>query len=623
MENGENESLNIVLDIQDTALSLNPFHRPPNMLIDDDLNRVTQEELEANLSTDCPIREGIPSGHKTNDMWEQLIQSVLEDNSTQDIVEGEDALNAMPSAIEDTKQAFVTVYAADPEINNTPSIPLVNEKVFSSSLTNTEKVRDRLIDPVGVKCFCATDEIAKIEEVCTSPKHNKSPLSHNVGDNGDNIADGNELNGKFNPHTSVSTSPIASAISSFCDELNDAKDVDFFAESDVIDDVLQRQLRNIMNDHCYVLRQPEISKDCIKSDLKQNLIDHLKLKVSYDVKHDELILLVHKLLEESNEHIIGKLLNVFEQNGSNSLYDDDDKSNIDKEEQLTDKLNTTNDVKDIKTDVSEISVQSPLQNLNVKNSDSNSLPAALTNDFDMEINESNKISNGNHLSAACSEYLKDDLTDNRCIIPAIKPLNFNNELVELLAKLNDFALNLQKGCTAFDICSASSSIDSDIHNYIKEQYENYLQTFRSYCISSHDVEVQADSKYTSKYHRNKLNMKSKKKLLNSSDSSIKTSASSLSSSSSSSDDSDSINSTESLLLSGNHSPLSAKMEHSNLQLINKCNKSDKLRHVSLSSSDDKLQESTFAKECSTRLSSDKDGDYYFGEEIIFNNNSIV
>lgn len=87
------ETLDMVLDIPNT-ISLNPFDRPPNIM-DDDLNSVTQEELEANLSTDCPTEGTLDVMETTNhqnanEMWEQLIQSVLEDTSTQDAVQQQD-----------------------------------------------------------------------------------------------------------------------------------------------------------------------------------------------------------------------------------------------------------------------------------------------------------------------------------------------------------------------------------------------------------------------------------------------------------------------------------------------------------------------------------------------------
>uniref|UniRef100_A0A1I8PAA2 Transcriptional regulator ATRX n=1 Tax=Stomoxys calcitrans TaxID=35570 RepID=A0A1I8PAA2_STOCA len=79
-----NLDLALSLDVQSSISCLNPFDRPPNIM-DDELNSVTQEELEANLSTDCPITKNTESAPTS---WEQLIQSVfLEDNSTQDAVD--------------------------------------------------------------------------------------------------------------------------------------------------------------------------------------------------------------------------------------------------------------------------------------------------------------------------------------------------------------------------------------------------------------------------------------------------------------------------------------------------------------------------------------------------------
>ncbi|XP_075150194.1 uncharacterized protein LOC142224305 isoform X2 [Haematobia irritans] len=82
-QESENNTLGLALNLdeQSSISCLNPFDRPPNIM-DDEMNSVTQEELEANLSTDCPASSAADNAPTS---WEQLIQSVFrEDTSTQD-----------------------------------------------------------------------------------------------------------------------------------------------------------------------------------------------------------------------------------------------------------------------------------------------------------------------------------------------------------------------------------------------------------------------------------------------------------------------------------------------------------------------------------------------------------
>ncbi|XP_005181582.2 transcriptional regulator ATRX isoform X1 [Musca domestica] len=90
-------NLDLVLEnVQNSISCLNPFDRTPNIM-DDEMNSVTQEELEANLSTDCPTTSGNGSSNNNNSnekaptSWDLLIQSVLDDTSTQDALIGQQA----------------------------------------------------------------------------------------------------------------------------------------------------------------------------------------------------------------------------------------------------------------------------------------------------------------------------------------------------------------------------------------------------------------------------------------------------------------------------------------------------------------------------------------------------
>uniref|UniRef100_A0A1A9W059 Repressor of RNA polymerase III transcription MAF1 homolog n=1 Tax=Glossina brevipalpis TaxID=37001 RepID=A0A1A9W059_9MUSC len=527
-------------------MALNPFHRPPNMLMDDDLNRVTQEELEANLSTDYPTNEEIGGGNKTNDMWEQLIQSVLEDSSTQEAI-------LIESEEEKGKQESYESINVEHEIPETCTNKDVNIKA-ENSVMDFSCEEEKLLGQNEDKCFYVEEDMCQVEEVYVSPKHGSlgryvdSEEEKNVFANEDNDTDGKsdksvvslgclvrhgetELykQGDVFDEINRSLTEKNNQNRSFSHEMEE-DDIEIEQNEDKLS-----QLSNIMSDHCYISREKVSPKNEVE-DLKQNLINHLRTKC---VANQQTIAeLVDSLLNEIDERKINKILTSFKDLSENMENFKEYKNNDEikeKESQIEMGLRETLD-KCVENIMEENCQLTPAENVGNTSDQTREQNLVKETDVDFEDNCSvaNKTENIASLpltqstskSENCSEPLEQHIFDEDfeilCKAGSLGQrqdvVTNRSEVTNFLEKLEGFALNLQNDCKSF--ATASTNIEGKLQNYIQEQLQHFRLICKPYTLSfTNNMEVQVKLKPLTRHKRIKLNMESKKKLLNNIDSS--------------------------------------------------------------------------------------------------------
>lgn len=350
----EEECLDIALTIEDDGLSLNPFDRPPNMLMDDDLNRVTQEELEANLSTDCPMTIGggepLTRRGKTNDIWEQLIQSVLEDNSTQESILNHRRNNAetiaeeqiinihrqhqhRPNNLADTRgtggenNAMVdyrydgehVTLATDEEedkdvyynmdiLNKTKSTTNMHrnhrnqhqhfhqhqqthqQKKLYHQHRNQRLVNNK-IDSSQLSNILFNIDSSSEEE---SSVMNLGHLAWNGCVENDAMVESKDIYEELNETTLLVSSEGSSGKNSF---VNDGKILSLENKC--------TQLSDIMNDHCYISQETSHNVH----NLRLNLLNHLQIRAKGTKSREQLQTIVSNLVDNMDENCIAKVFN--------------------------------------------------------------------------------------------------------------------------------------------------------------------------------------------------------------------------------------------------------------------------------------------------------------------------
>uniref|UniRef100_A0A1A9V9H3 Transcriptional regulator ATRX n=1 Tax=Glossina austeni TaxID=7395 RepID=A0A1A9V9H3_GLOAU len=528
-------------------MALNPFHRPPNMLMDDDLNRVTQEELEANLSTDYPTNEEIGGGNKTNDMWEQLIQSVLEDSSTQEAI-------LIKSEEEKEKDEQYKSGNVEQEISESCTNNDVNIKE-ENSVMDFSCEEERLLGQSEDKCFYVEQDVCQVEEVYASPKH--EALEHYV--------DSEDENNEFVNEDEDTDSKSDKSVITLGRLVWDGKR-EVYKQGDVFDEINRSltqennhnqgishemdddeadieqnedklsQLSNIMSDHCYISQEKVSPKNEVE-DLKHNLINHLRTKFVANTNQQTITDLVDSLLNETDEKKMNKVLKSFKETKDNveiAKEDPSDDQIMEGQSELEIGLKETLD-KCVENIMEENCQLTPAEA-----NEQNMLKESAV-DFEGDCSVTNKTDHRTTLpptqsankSENCSEPLEQQIFDEEfdllCKAGSLAQrqeaaIN-KSEVANFLGKLEDFALNLQNDCKSF--ATASTNIEGKLQNYIRQQLQHFRLICKPYTLSlTNNMEVQVTLKSMTRHKRIKLNMESKKKLLNNVDSSLESCSSS-------------------------------------------------------------------------------------------------
>ncbi|XP_065355571.1 transcriptional regulator ATRX-like isoform X2 [Calliphora vicina] len=342
----DQETLDRVLDIPNT-ISLNPFDRTPNIM-DDDLNSVTQEELEANLSTDCPTGDmDTTPAQSCNDMWEKLIQSFLEDNSTQDAVvqsvntdptmfetehtlANEETVDENTSAkeeISDEKtevEGIMNVVLEDKHSNEENEMETQNPEVVPEpNLLNTENgssaaPSEALKEDITVNNEETRMDIIKEEEVLLSCMYE---LNVDVQDDlcqvevyatnrenaTNNMKEEEHIKGEFYDNDEDDSLSNVSALSIGYLEPKEQKVGCKKEVSSEIERLNETQLSTIINDHCY---SQEVSINVDECDvLKQNVINHIMTQNVSNKDHQKIAKFVDKILNKLDNNKLDKMLN--------------------------------------------------------------------------------------------------------------------------------------------------------------------------------------------------------------------------------------------------------------------------------------------------------------------------
>ena len=424
----DQETLDMVLDIPN-SVSLNPFDRPPNIM-DDELNSVTQEELEANLSTDCPFglnMEKTPAQNQ-NDLLQQLIQTVLEDTSTQDAVVNSEQNNGFNEDILKEGNTYTTqqglgekeciqdqhnwqeslrmvtkqpLYQETEDENHEEcdrksenefknedhenisnkaqlqdEVSIKKEGIVLDITTEGEQMLEQCIYAVGVdddqEDLCQVEIYASNrEDDCTKKDEISVTKNANVIDEDDSCSDDSVMSvGYLEP---MSPNEIAKKE----------------------DEIKVHQLSSIISDHCY---SQEVSINSPESDvLKQNIINHIVLKNPINVDQKKLSKFVDKILntlDNNNLEIMLNTLNIEESPTKVSQKGNEEEIKLD----VQDNSNKTN----INRDGDEISqgtqkeqnVSENAQNINhiKEETDSNNEISSKIKNFDGENESANKQS---------------------------------------------------------------------------------------------------------------------------------------------------------------------------------------------------------------------------------------
>lgn len=353
----EEECLDMALTIEDDGLSLNPFDRPPNMLMDDDLNRVTQEELEANLSTDCPTTSTgvdlLSRPTNTNYIWEEIIHSVIEDSTAEESNLAHEQNGANVGIVEDKN------------INNIHSQPY-NEIHNSTAIRSNIESGEEGVEHVGyvVECYGNEHDYEHIIQTTTNEKEENKDINYsvksvvNLHQQAKNHRHHQSTNCNTNKDEQLNS--ILGARKSYCKEetaainlgqltwngrvekstmvesngvyheLNDESTI--VVTSSVGDKIGVHEeemmeapskttnkdaLAHVMDDHCY-----GYSETTVLTTLRLNLLNHLQNRAKGTKSHEQLQTIVSKLVDDMDEYcitIVFNALKVIRENRMNDL----------------------------------------------------------------------------------------------------------------------------------------------------------------------------------------------------------------------------------------------------------------------------------------------------------------
>lgn len=367
----EQETLDMVLDIPNTV-SLNPFDRPPNIM-DDDLNSVTQEELEANLSTDCPANamDTVPA-QNCNDMWEQLIQSFLEDNSTEDAVlrsvnteeaifEAENASKKNIAKLENTNsnEKQESILEAKQSLNN----PIKEEAVNSAELREEKlnelnhKTDEEVVTKVAVAESIVKDEHA-IMDITVEEEEMLVSCMYDVDENEVDQNDLYQVEVYATNHQVVSKQEIKEQVKRVIsdDEEDDclsnisSESLGYLepikkADTAIKEELLKKsQLSTIISDHCY---SQESSANTDESDaLKQNVISHIMKQNISNRNIHKIANFVNSLLHDLDNNKLEIILNAMNISGDNNNVEETVNTSIEQNKTLA-KSKAVDDIADM------------------------------------------------------------------------------------------------------------------------------------------------------------------------------------------------------------------------------------------------------------------------------------
>ncbi|KAM7351107.1 uncharacterized protein ACRADG_004087 isoform 2-T2 [Cochliomyia hominivorax] len=627
----EQETLDMVLDIPNT-ISLNPFDRPLNPM-DEDLNCVTQEELEANLSTDCPSGAAdATQAQNCNDMLEKLIQSVLEDNSTQDAVietyttsmfQNEESFvkaehksqdNVKEENDDDVREEERLNLPESKNQNETEEQPEIQQNIESVSspktpLEATENAIENIMDICKeeeqmLSTFMydmnhddVQNEMCQVEVYATNHDSSKHEEIDDIRKSSyENEDDDDCLSGV----SSVSLGYLESA-----DNKEDLKDLTKEEES-----FKEDQLSTIINDHCY---SQEVSTNVAECDvLKQNVINHIMTQNISNKDYQKISKFVDRILNNLDNNKLDLILNTLnikhdtlkeELNESSYKIEktnisdhikfgelEEASKNFEKEylENMSEKSQEvqekTSEVDDetkktiaesnenATENIEEITVQNMAENgsnntkIDVIEDKEKSIEIEknstelkeISQNISIEENQSDRLgtvekqSLGGNLPYSCSEPIENHIFDEEfellCkngVLPLSREIPKSDTYCQLIDKLKDFAIQIHKDCEDFKKCS----VEEKFHDYIKSQYYNFQEIFKTHVIFTQTNETQTELNKLSKRKRKKAKKAVMKTNLSktsdqsysstsTSSSSSSSSSSSTSSSSSSSDEDD-------------------------------------------------------------------------------------
>lgn len=523
----DQETLDMVLDIPN-SVSLNPFDRPPNIM-DDELNSVTQEELEANLSTDCPFGVNIEKtpAQSQNDLFQQLIQSVLEDTSTQDAVLNSEQNNefnedilkegstystqqvlAKKECIQDQNnwQESLKIVTKEPLYQETKDedqddsdkksenefktedhenisnkaqfqdeISIKKEGIVLDIMTEEEQISEQCIYDVGVdddqEDICQVEVYASYrEDDCTKKEELSVTKNTNVIDEDDSCSDISVMSvGYLEP---MSSNEIVK---------NEA-------------DIKEHQLSSIISDHCY---SQEVSMNSTECDvLKQNVINHIVLKNPINVDQKKLSKFVDKILnnlDNNNLEIMLNTLNIEDKPTKLSPKGNEEESKLD----VQDNSNKTNIIRE----GDEISSQGTQKEQNVSENAQN------INHINEETDSNNEISikiknfegeneSANNQSDACLENqnlvtVNNTLVDSETgeIKPISEPLADNcSEPIEHQLFDEEFELLCKNGLLPLKSDTKIKTTSTKLLEKLKEFASHILTDCEVFSSSSRSVE---------------------------------------------------------------------------------------------------------------------------------------
>ncbi|XP_023301758.2 transcriptional regulator ATRX-like isoform X2 [Lucilia cuprina] len=614
----EQETLDMVLDIPNT-ISLNPFDRPPNIM-DDELNSVTQEELEANLSTDCPTgtMDTAPA-QNCNDMWEKLIQSFLEDNSTQDAVV--QSVNTNPSMFEteaesenrekvetaeepakaEIQEALTVVLEEKPSKNNEikeeENIESEQEKKIAEIDSNVYKLEPELDIPAETympqddatvsdpeehlmndsneeqqMLTCLYDlqdddvqnDLCQVEVYATEHETDASSLKKEQNIEGDCYE---------NDEDDDCLSNVSAISIGYLEPIDDKQKckIEILNEKERLNET---KLSTIINDHCY---SQEVSINMDECDvLKQNVINHIMTQNISNKNHHKIANFVDKILNSLDNNKLDLMMNTLNateqpqefnvkienETSSDALSNKSEEVNIqlenesgsnsdsqiEQEEQQVPKDNeliTETNLQEEQTvnlekEVIQITPNKEAEETNEPAREDNEeiLGEIALNDQQQsqtetdipetnETNEENRTTESEEakslcetLAYNCSEALEHQIFDEEfemlCkngVLPLKEKIVKTDAHSELLEKLKEFAIQMQKDCEDF----SSSSIENKLHDYIIMQCQNFQELFKPYVVFKQSIETQTKSKKLTKRKRKLRTANSKNNLSKTSD----------------------------------------------------------------------------------------------------------
>ncbi|TMW42161.1 hypothetical protein DOY81_012759 [Sarcophaga bullata] len=555
----DQETLDI-LDIPN-SISLNPFDRPPNIM-DDELNSVTQEELEANLSTDCPFGVNIEKtpAQNNNDMWEQLIQSVLEDTSTQDAVVNSEQTNEFNEGIlkegttHPTQHALTKKESIQIQNHGHESLKMVTkESPYHENQDEDQEDSDKKLENdfkneedenISKKAELQDEMSIKKEDIVlditTEEEQMLEQCIYDVGVDDDQeeicqveVYASNREDG-CTKYEELSVTENANAI----DEDDSCSDISVMSvgylepmsSNEIVkneEDIKEHQLSSIISDHCY---SQEVSINSTECDvLKQNVINHIVLKNPINVDHKKLSKFVDKILnnlDNNNLEIMLNTLNIEDKPTKLSPKRNEDESKSDVQENA----NTTNIIREgdeISQGTQNVENQQKEQNAVENNQDVNDIikeEANANNEISTKIkNFKRESESANNQSEACLEN-QNLITINNTLIDS-EP-NEIKSTSEPLADNCSEPIEHQLFDEEFELLCKNGLLPLKNDPKIKDTSTKLLEKLKEF--ASH---ILTDCEIFSSSSRNKLSKRNRKSKTTDHSSSLNSSSSTSSSSS--------------------------------------------------------------------------------------------